>query len=246
MLFTELPLLARPAAARAAGFDAVETWWPGDAADAWAQAVREAGVRVSLLNADGGDLAAGERGFLNVTARGDEELGRIEAAIALAAHVGCAHVNVLAGRLVAAERKSRQRDAAADVLRAATTKAAAHDVVLLVEPINALDVPGYLLPTADDARRFIETVDSDVVRLLYDAYHAARSGADPIEEAPRFVEVIGHVQYADHPGRAAPGTGDVDLLRFADALAAAGYRGDIGLEFDPRGDTTAALVSVPR
>ena len=28
MLFTELPLLERPAAAKAAGFDAVEFWWP--------------------------------------------------------------------------------------------------------------------------------------------------------------------------------------------------------------------------
>ena len=28
MLFTELPLLERPGAARAAGFDAVEFWWP--------------------------------------------------------------------------------------------------------------------------------------------------------------------------------------------------------------------------
>ena len=28
ILFTELPLLARPAAAKQAGFDAVEFWWP--------------------------------------------------------------------------------------------------------------------------------------------------------------------------------------------------------------------------
>lgn len=28
MLFTELPVLERPAAARAAGFDAIEFWWP--------------------------------------------------------------------------------------------------------------------------------------------------------------------------------------------------------------------------
>ena len=28
ILFTELPLLERPAAARAAGFEAVELWWP--------------------------------------------------------------------------------------------------------------------------------------------------------------------------------------------------------------------------
>ena len=30
MMFTELPLLERPAAAAAAGFDAVEFWWPFD------------------------------------------------------------------------------------------------------------------------------------------------------------------------------------------------------------------------
>ncbi len=28
MLFTELPLLQRPAAAKSAGFDAIEAWWP--------------------------------------------------------------------------------------------------------------------------------------------------------------------------------------------------------------------------
>ncbi|MDT5130115.1 MAG: hydroxypyruvate isomerase, partial [Mycobacterium sp.] len=32
ILFTELPLLQRPAAAKAAGFDAVEFWWPFAAA----------------------------------------------------------------------------------------------------------------------------------------------------------------------------------------------------------------------
>jgi len=30
ILFTELPLLKRPGAARAAGFDAVEFWYPAD------------------------------------------------------------------------------------------------------------------------------------------------------------------------------------------------------------------------
>ena len=31
ILFTGLPLLQRPAAAKAAGFDGVEFWWPWDA-----------------------------------------------------------------------------------------------------------------------------------------------------------------------------------------------------------------------
>jgi hydroxypyruvate isomerase len=49
IMFTEHPLLRRPAAAKAAGFDAIEFWWPwpdqpvpGDAeADAFVRAVRE-------------------------------------------------------------------------------------------------------------------------------------------------------------------------------------------------------------
>jgi hydroxypyruvate isomerase len=246
MLFTEVPPLNRPAAARAAGFGAVETWWPEPDTDDWAEAVQRAGVRVALLNADGGDVSAGERGFLNVPALRDRELQRIDAALALAARVGCRRINVLAGRLTHDLSETRQRDAAAAVLREAAPRAASHGAVLVVEPLNSIDVPGYLLPTAADARSFIDSISSDSVRLLYDAYHAASSGADPIAEAPKLIDVIGHVQYADHPGRGAPGTGTLDLPRFADALLNAGYEGDIGLEFDPRGDTAAALASVPR
>ena len=246
MLFTELPPVARPAAARAAGFSAVETWWPGPEAAAWADAVQQADVRVALLNSDGGDIAAGDRGFLNRVEEREQELRRIDEAVSLAAQVGCTRVNVLAGRYTDTAPENRQRDAAADILREAAPGAEAQGVVLVVEALNAVDVPGYLLPTAAAARRFIESVGSDSVLLLYDAYHAARSGSDPVAEAPEFVDVIGHVQYADHPGRGAPGTGTVDLHRFADALRDAGYEGGIGLEFNANGDTTKALASVPR
>jgi hydroxypyruvate isomerase len=70
-LVTELPLLKRPEAARAAGFDAVEFWWPfadpvpGDReVDAFTGALADAGVQLTLLNFAGGDMAAGDRGLL--------------------------------------------------------------------------------------------------------------------------------------------------------------------------------------
>lgn len=63
ILFTELPLLERPQAARSAGFDAVEFWWPfdtglpGDAeVDAFERAIRDAGVQLAGLNFAAGDL----------------------------------------------------------------------------------------------------------------------------------------------------------------------------------------------
>lgn len=57
ILLTELPLLERPAAARAAGFTSVEFWWPFERAvptdrqiDAFIQSLRDAGVRLDALN----------------------------------------------------------------------------------------------------------------------------------------------------------------------------------------------------
>src|SRR5215471_2861295 len=75
ILFTELPLLQRPAAAKAAGFDAVEFWWPfeemvpADAdADAFVAALADAGTELVSLNFHAGDMTAGERGLMSVPA----------------------------------------------------------------------------------------------------------------------------------------------------------------------------------
>lgn len=78
ILFTELPLLQRPAAAKQAGFRAVEFWWPFDApvpgdreADAFVRAVSEAGVALVGLNFAAGDMPAGDRGLVSWPQRPD-------------------------------------------------------------------------------------------------------------------------------------------------------------------------------
>ena len=59
--------------------------------------------------------------------------------------------------------------------------------------------------------------------------------------------LIGHVQYADSPGRGAPGTGDDrPRRRSSSASTAVGYDGPVGLEFVPAGPTAPALAAVPR
>src|SRR5438045_2241993 len=70
ILFTELPLLERPAAAAAQGFDAVEFWWPFDTAvptekdvDAFAAAIGDAGVQLVGLNFFAGNMPGGDRGL---------------------------------------------------------------------------------------------------------------------------------------------------------------------------------------
>ena len=75
------------------------------------------------------------------------------------------------------------------------------------------------------------------MRVLFDAYHAAMAGLDPLEEAARVAPLIGHAQFADHPGRGAPGSGTLDLWALLDRLEALGYAGSVGLEFLPGGPT---------
>ena len=77
MLFTEVPLLERPAVAKAAGFDTVEFWWPwpdqpvpGDREiDAFVAAVEDAGVQLAGLNFFAGDLAGPDCGVLSIPSR---------------------------------------------------------------------------------------------------------------------------------------------------------------------------------
>src|SRR4051795_8516405 len=79
ILFTELPLLERPAAAREAGFGAVEFWWPfaeavpADAEiDAFVRAVEDAGVALIGLNFFAGDMPGGDRGLVSWPKRSAE------------------------------------------------------------------------------------------------------------------------------------------------------------------------------
>jgi hydroxypyruvate isomerase len=244
-LFPELAPLDRPAASVAAGFSEVEAWWPpAPDADEWIAAVRAAGARAVLVNADGGDLPAGERGFCNVPGREDEVLESVRAAARVVRACGGETVNLLVGRYDAARPRAAQRDAATELVRAAGDEARALGARVVVEHLNAIDVRDPLVATPADAVAFVRAVGHDAVRVLYDAYHAARAGLDPVAEVDRVADLIGHAQYADSPGRGAPGTGAVDLRRVVERLEAVGYAGPVGLEFVPSGPTAGALAPI--
>jgi len=249
LLFGEYPYAERPFRAAAAGFGAIETWWPtrGEAA-ALVTAVDATGLRVSALNADGGDLAQGERGFLNDPLRADEAVAAIDDALSLATLLACPHVHVLLGRRMDGSLRT-QEQAVVEALRAAAPAAQAAGITLLLEPLNAIDTPGYLASTPAAVAALLERVGSMSVRMMFDAYHVARSGLDPIATLADVCDYVAHVQFADCPGRGAPGSGRLDLWRLCEALDAAGYGGAIGLEYEPGPSTLDGLswlTSPPR
>jgi hydroxypyruvate isomerase len=255
MLFTELPLLERAAAARAAGFDAVEFWWPfaspvpGTAAvDAFVRSVKDAGVQLVGLNFFAGDLAGPDCGVLSIPARSREFRDNIDVAVAIGAELGVSALNALYGNRVAGVDPARQDDLATENLVRACGAAAAIAATVLVEAVSG--PKPYPLRTAAQVVTVLDRVraaGADNVGFLCDLYHLAAGGDDIDAAIDRYATQVAHVQIADAPGRAEPGTGTLDLDRYLGALQAAGYRGWVGLEYKPStGATLASLDWLPR
>ena len=247
ILFTELPLLERPAAVKQAGFDAVEFWWPfaqavpGDTeVDAFVRAVQDAGVQLVGLNFFAGDMPAGDRGVLSWPARSPEFRDNVDVTVGIGERLGCRAFNALYGNRVDGARAEEQDELAAENLALAAQAAARIGGTVLVEPVSGAD--RYPLRTAADALAVIDRVQQDGnltnVGLLADLYHLAVNGDDVEKVIVDHADRVAHVQIADAPGRNEPGTGTLPLLSQLAALEAAGYSGWVGLEYKP--STTSA------
>jgi len=258
ILFTELPLLQRPAAARAAGFGGVEFWWPWDDpvpddkdADAFVAAIADAGVDLVSLNFITGDIAAGERGLLSVPKARDAFRANVPACAELAARTGCTRLNAPYGNRVDpadARLTAEQDDLAIENLLLAARAAAAVGADVLIEPINSVDVPSYPIDSSAKASALIDTVraeDATIgnLKLLADVYHLGTMSEDLSAVLARYADQIGHVQLADVPGRGAPGTGTLAFEPLFAQLAGQGYAGWTGLEYVPAdpADTTKSF-----
>ncbi|MRH87573.1 TIM barrel protein [Nocardia sp. SYP-A9097] len=240
ILFTDLPLLERPAAAKAAGFDAVEFWWPfGDDPtpadadiDAFVSAIENAGVQLVGLNFI--DLIPAGRGLVSVPGQETRFRDNIEIAVGIAERTGCKALNALYGNMIAGENPEKQDELALENLRLAAAAAQRIGATVLLEALNAYESPDYPIVSAAHAVRIIEKVGEPNLRFLCDLYHLARMGENLPGVIDTYGGYIGHVQVADSPGRGRPGTGVLDFAELFKVLDASGYDGWIGLEYkDP-------------
>jgi hydroxypyruvate isomerase len=242
ILFTDLPLPERPAAAKDAGFDAVEFWWPWPGVpvpsaaqeDAFCQAVEDAGVQLIGLNLYAGDMPAGERGVLSDPARATEFRDSVDVTVRIAERTGVRAFNALYGQRLPGVAASEQDRVATQNLAYAARKVGAFGGTLLIEPLARGLNGAYPLETAADAIAVIErarAAGASNVKLLFDAFHLVSNGDDLERAAREHAADIGHVQIADAPGRGRPGTGGIDFTALFALLDEIGYRGRIALEY---------------
>ncbi|NKC04227.1 hydroxypyruvate isomerase family protein [Brucella haematophila] len=237
-LWQELPLPDAIRAAKAAGFDAVECHWPYNFdAGAVAAALRETGLTMLGLNTSRGNVEAGDNGLAAIPGRENEAQAAIRQAVDYAVAIGALNIHVMAGK---AEGEAAHRTFVAN-LAYACEQAAAHDITILIEPLNHRDAPGYFLKTSGQAIVIINQVAASNLKLMFDCYHLQIMEGDISKRLEALQPHIGHVQIAAVPDRAEPDHGELDYRHIVRLLDTLGYEKPVGAEYRPKTTTDAGL-----
>lgn len=236
LLFPELPLIDRFAAAKEAGFDGVELLFPYDEN---AQGLRDQlvlnGLTFVLQNTPPPNWTGGDRGFAAIPGLEDRFRKDFDRCLRFADVLKPLHIHVMAGitdhPLARPTFVANLRWAARRVPRRSLT----------IEPINRHDLPGYWLADFDLAADILDEVAAPNLALQFDAYHAHRITGDVFGTWARHGHRAAHVQIAGFPGRHEPTGGEIDFPAFFTRLDADGYEGWVSAEYNPRRTTGEGL-----
>jgi len=239
-LFTDRPLLDRIDAAATAGFKAIELQFPYDVpASAMKTAIEKNKLTILGLNTPPGERE-GEFGLAAVPGREKDWQVMFARALDYASAIGASAIHCLAGKVAPEQRPAADRVFADNLARAADL-AAAKNIRLLIEPINARDRPNYFLNHVEHAADVIGKVGKANLRIQFDFYHVQIVGGDLIHRLQKFLPVIGHLQCAAVPTRHEPDEGEINYAAVFEAVDNFGYQGWIGAEYRPRGRTEDGL-----
>jgi hydroxypyruvate isomerase len=237
LMFNEWPLLDRFAAARDAGFEAVEVQFPyAEKPDAIARRLADTGLELVLINTPRGAPELGGRGVAAIPAAAAEFRRLFDEAFDYMQATGCRMIHVTAGTHETANDETFKAS-----LRYAAEKLAPVGGKALLEPLNLYDNPGYFLSDFDHAARIIRDLDLPNVRLQYDFYHRQRRHGEIAASLTALLPIVAHVQFAGTPGRHEPDEGEVDYGYLFALLDKLGYTGWVGAEYTPRAHTLEGL-----
>jgi len=218
MQFTEHAFLQRFGAAADAGFSAVEYLFPYD--------------------------YPGERGIASLPGREQEFIDGIGLALEYAAALQCPRIHVMAGLINSTDDRQTRIDLYLQNLQRAQSLCAAADIELLIEPINPINMPGYLLDNFNEACGLIEKLQSlgTTVKLQFDIFHCKRIHDDVVDQLARCKAHIAHFQIAGTPDRHEPDNGDLPYRAILKAISDNGLEHlAMGCEYHPAGATVDGL-----
>jgi len=239
LLFAERPPIERFGAAARAGFRAVELLFPYDMAPANVRAELAAWSLKPLgINTPPG--RDGESGLAAISGREQEWASGFAHALDYAVAIGARSVHCLAGSVPPEQRPAAETVYVRNLARAAEAAAKA-GIMLLIEPINPRDRPGYFLNRVEHAADIVGKIGAPNLRIQFDFYHVQIVSGDLIRRFEAHRALIGHAQIAGVPLRREPDEGEVNYPEIFAALDRLGYDDFVGCEYRPRGRTEDGL-----
>lgn len=254
LMYTELPFLARFAAAARDGFQAVEYLFPyAYPAEELAELLDKHGLQQVLFNAPPGgrnlqEMAqawdVGMRGTLCLNGQEDSFRNGVWEALRYAQVLQCPRIHVMSGLIPNGAARYALRSRVLSNLRWAAQAAADVGVDIMIEPINHRDMPGYYLQTQDQAHSLAQTVAAPNLKVQMDLYHCQITEGDVASKLRQYLPTgrVGHIQIAGVPERHEPDVGELNYRYLFSVIDALGYSGWVGCEYRPRQDTSQGLA----
>lgn len=249
MLFTEVPFEERFQKAKDAGFDAVEFagWLQKDMKQV-KQATEAADIKIAAFT--------GDEPYSPIDpAQQDDYIAHVARSAELAAELGCGllvtHSNALGeeGQILCAYPDlsyDKKLLTMYDTYRRLIPVLERTGVSVLVEAISRTEHPGVFMDHVDMAATIVETIADPHIRLLCDIYHMQANGGRLVESLRRYRDLIGHIHFADVPGRHEPGSGEICFSALARCLEEIGYQGMVGFALHPSGSSAQAVQAIMR
>jgi hydroxypyruvate isomerase len=242
MMYGEHAFPDRFAAAARDGFTGVEYLFPYEhPAENLATWLKENGLIQVLFNAPPGHWAAGERGLAAVPGKETAFRDSIATALDYAHVLNCPQVHVMAGIQAAGVEHAEMRRTFVNNLTWAAEEASRTGLMLLIEPINTRDMPGYFLNRQDEAHAIVDEIGSPALKVQMDLYHCQIVEGDISTKLKKYLKKVGHIQIASVPARNEPNTGELDYEYVLALMEDLGYEGWIGCEYRPKGNTSEGL-----
>ena len=242
MLFKEVDFLDRFERAAKAGFKGVEFLFPYEwDKEELQERLRKHHLEMVLHNMPAGHWSAGERGLACLPDRVGEFQEGVGLAIMYATALKCGRINCLAGIPPVTVPDEKKWETLVSNVRFAAEETQKAGVMLVIEALNSVDMPGFCLSTTKQVLALLKAADHPNAYVQYDIYHMQIMEGNLTKTIGQNIERIGHIQLADVPGRHEPGTGEINfdhVFRFIDGLS---YDGWIGCEYNPSKTTEESL-----
>jgi len=117
-----------------------------------------------------------------------------------------------------------------DTLRRACEVCEPTKMTMVLEPLNWRDHPGMFLSTTDMCYAVVKAVNHPCCKILQDLYHLQIAEGNLIDHMNRAWDEIAYFQLGDNPGRAEPGSGEVNYRNVFRHIHSRGFQGILGME----------------